>query len=310
MLLPPCNNCSLTSARGSVTLLFTLLPTVPENPLMHFLRSHYQTEGPLGFPMTDRQAKNLELLLKTLPKSQEFEYKHTTFHKAATEVNPGERSDVSWISTETPDRYNHVVFAKGMNDSQFKQNPIVTLNHNYEMPPVGRSLWRKTAKSGGNTAGVKAKTVYPQRPEGWGDDPWAPDKVFTLIQAGLLNGKSIGWLPTKGHFADSKESTKNGWPDGALIIEEWLLIEYAVGSIPVNPETVVEIVSKAAPDPDMCKALGWDQDLFKVSPKKEEKGPIPFTTAQELARAMEARVQGIDIAALVQEVFDKKRGRV
>ncbi len=41
---------------------------------------------------------------------------------APTEWNPGERSDVSWISTETPDRYDHVVFAKGMNDSRFALN--------------------------------------------------------------------------------------------------------------------------------------------------------------------------------------------
>jgi len=30
-----------------------------------------------------------------------------------------------------------------MDDSQFALNPIVTLNHDYSMPPVGRSLWRK-----------------------------------------------------------------------------------------------------------------------------------------------------------------------
>jgi hypothetical protein len=28
-----------------------------------------------------------------------------------------------------------------------------------------------------------------------------PDKVFAPIQASLLNAKSIGWLPTKAHFA-------------------------------------------------------------------------------------------------------------
>src|ERR1043165_9842614 len=122
--------------------------------------SSYGIEGPLGFPMTDKQARNLDTLLKALPKAREFEYRKTVFLKSPTELNPGERSDVSWISTETPDRYKDVVLAKGMDDSQFALNPIVTLNHDYYSPPVGRSLWRKFVKDG-PTRGIKAKTQYP-----------------------------------------------------------------------------------------------------------------------------------------------------
>jgi hypothetical protein len=270
----------------------------------------YGTEGPLGFPMTDKQARNLEAILKALPKSDEFTYKKTVFHKAPTELNPGERSDVSWISTETVDRYGHVVFAKGMNDSQFALNPIVTLNHCYEMPPVGRSLWRKVTRDG-VTRGVKAKTIYPAKPDSWGDDPWPPDKVFTLIQAGLLNGKSIGWIPTKAHYADVPEQTANAWPDGTLVIEEWLLVEYAVGTIPVNPETVVEIVSKAAPTPQIVKALGWDEDLFHNSPPiLKMPAHVRFTPLAEIAKAVAREIQCLDLAELVRANFDRKRGRI
>src|SRR5205807_2664512 len=109
----------------------------------------------------------------------------------------------------------------------------------------------------------------------WGEETWPPDKVFTLIQAGLLNGKSIGWIPTKGHYADSKETVKNQWPDGTLVIEDWLLVEYAVGTIPVNPETVVDIVSKckdANITGDLADALGWSNVVFKVSPAEGESG--------------------------------------
>ncbi len=67
------------------------------------------------------------------------------------------------------------------------------------------------------------------------------------------------------HYADAAEAGKNGWPDGTLVIEEWLLIEYAVGTIPVNPETVVDIVAKAQPMPAaLCKALGWDEAIFQT----------------------------------------------
>jgi hypothetical protein len=60
-------------------------------------------------------------------------------------------------------------------------------------PPVGKSLWRKRIKDGA-VAGIKAKTVYPPRPDNWPLDekgqpsPWPPDKVLSLIQAGMLQG--------------------------------------------------------------------------------------------------------------------------
>jgi hypothetical protein len=215
----------------------------------------YCPVGPLGFPLSEKQARNLDTLLKALPKSKEFDYRKTVFLKTTTELNPAERSDVSWISTETPDRYDHVVFAKGMNDSQSALNPIITLNHDYTRPPIGRSLWRKFVKDG-DTRGIKAKTVYPPMPASWpAGECWEPDKVFAQIQAGLFNAKCIGWLPTKAHFADAMEAAKNNWHEGMLIVEEWLLIEYAVGTIPVNPETVVEVLSKRPPTLTMSAAI-------------------------------------------------------
>jgi hypothetical protein len=203
-------------------------------------------------------------------------------------LNPGERSDVSWISTETPDRYDHVVFAKGMNDSQFALNPIVTFNHDYPRPPIGRSLWRKFVKDG-DTRGIKAKTVYPpmpaSRPAG---ECWEPDKVFAQFQAGLLNAKSIGWLPTKPHFADVKEAANNNWREGTLVVEEWLLIKYAVGTIPVNPETVVEFVSKTIPGA----------------------GPLPFITLAELEASIQKQIESIDIGEIVKESLSRMQDRV
>src|SRR5262245_60856411 len=99
---------------------------------MSFLKQHYgATEGPLGFPMPDRAAQALDTILQTLPKSSEFAYRKTVSAQAPTELAPGERCDVSWISSEEPDRASEVVVARGMNDSQFKLNPIVTLNHAY-----------------------------------------------------------------------------------------------------------------------------------------------------------------------------------
>jgi hypothetical protein len=262
----------------------------------------YATEGPLGIPMSSKQARSLETLLKALPKTKEFEYRKTLLVKTPAEVKVDERSDVSWISTETPDRYDHVVFAKGMNDSQYAMNPIVTLNHDYQNAPIGRSLWRKYFKDD-DTRGIKAKTIYPPMPAGWPPgETYMPDKVFALIQAGLLNAKSIGWVPTKVHYADSKEVVKNDWPTQTLVVEEWLLIEYAVGSIGVNPETVTETVTKT-PKPE-------EATTTVAEPQPPAPQLVPFITLDELNKALNKRLAGMELHKIVADVIDRKRGRV
>jgi hypothetical protein len=106
-------------------------------------RKDHSVEGPLSFPMPDRQARALDHLLKSLPSTDDYAYRKAVLEAPPTELNTGERSDVSWISTESLDRCKEVVLSKGMNDSQFAANPLVTMGHSYWCPPVGRSLWRK-----------------------------------------------------------------------------------------------------------------------------------------------------------------------
>src|SRR5437016_3863268 len=187
--------------------------------------THATTEGPLGFPVTERQAFALDAILKALPQDELFHYRKAQLAQGASEVLPGERSDVSWISTEDPDRTREVVLARGMNDSQYKLNPIVTMQHAYSMPPVGRSLWRKVVRDG-KQQGVKAKTQYPARPDSWpGDAAWPADIALSLVQADLLRGKSIGFLPTKVHTPDHAERSQPGWNDVNVVIDEWVLLE-------------------------------------------------------------------------------------
>jgi hypothetical protein len=127
------------------------------------LPTYRPIDGPLGFPRLDCQARQLDTLLQGLPKSREHANRKTVVAKAPPELTPGQRSDVSCISTESVDCMGEVVLAKAMNDAQFQQNPLVTLDHCYRMPPVGKSLWRKPVK-GGDLMGIKAKTLYPPSP--------------------------------------------------------------------------------------------------------------------------------------------------
>jgi hypothetical protein len=276
------------------------------------LAKHYgSATGPLGFPMQDRQAFALDAVLKQLPQEPAYAYRRLALEKATTELMPGERSDVSWITTEDVDRDREVVLAKGMNDSHFALNPVVTLNHSYWAPPVGRSLWRKRVKDG-ERQGVKAKTVYPPRPAGWpADQEWRPDTTLSLIQSGLLNGKSIGFLPLKSREpTDRERESRPGWARVQRVIEEWLLLEYACCYFPCQQNALVEDVAKGLPD-DFLKALGV---AIKSSPTPGRPEGIPFTTVDEIARCVGRVLGGLDFTGLVRRAveagLDRRRGRI
>lgn len=300
---------------------------------MDYLRQYYGScEGPLGFPMQDRQATVVDTLLKSLPKGKEFEYRRLSGEKlAATETSPGERSDVSWITTESPDRQNEVVIAKGMNDSQFALNPIVTLNHCYHMPPVGKSLWRKRAKDGA-LVGIKAKTQYPPIPANWPEgEEWPPDCAFSLVQADLLRGKSIGFLPTAVHVPSREERERamshggegaKAWQNVNLVIDEWILLEYACVFLPAQQNAVVENVSKS-----FANALGINGNhgehgghgasltkSFPVLPVVGDQNPrvMGFTALSELENSIVRKITDWkpDIHRAIQDALDRRRGRV
>jgi hypothetical protein len=286
--------------------------------------------------MQDRQATVVDTLLKSLPKGKEFEYRRLSGERlAATETSPGERSDVSWITTESPDRQNEVVIARGMNDSQFMLNPIVTLNHCYHMPPVGKSLWRKRAKDG-SLVGIKAKTQYPPAPTNWPDgEEWPPDCAFALVQADLLRGKSIGFLPTAVHVPTEKErraksgeeragsglSTLGSGPSGdwskvELVIDEWILLEYACVFLPAQQNAVVENVSKTLPSDaamskSFAKALGLDEGRGARGQGRGNEA-IVFTSLSEVESCIARRIADWkpDIVHVVREVIDRYRGRI
>ncbi len=204
-----------------------------------------------------------------------------------------------------------------MNDAQFQANPIVTLGHAYSLPPVGKSLWRKRVKDGARV-GVKAKTVYPARPQTWpAQDPWPSDQVFALIQAGLLQGKSIGFLPVKAHVPDSKEVHKNGWGNAVgLVIDEWLLLEYACVFLPANQDALVESVAKGSLElsDDVLTALGLNKQLFGDGDGGAHERILPFTSLSEIENDVLRRIAAIDFPALAQkaikETWYKSIGRV
>jgi hypothetical protein len=278
----------------------------------------HDTEGPLGIPMKDAQARLLEAILKTLPE-EDRRVKRLVTAKSPAELLDGERADVSWISTEEIDREKEIVWARGMNDSQFRMNPIVTLQHSYHMPPIGRSVWRKRTRDGA-LKGIKAKTQYPPRPADWPDDYWGPDEVFALVKGGLMNGKSIGFIRLKSHAPNSHEIAARPELGGvSRIIDEWLLLEYACVFLPCNQNALVEQVSKGLPlPPGMEEVLGFDARKMLPAPETPAAEAlttnglihVPFTSEEQVNQLIRRRLEGINPQSIVQDAIERAKGRI
>jgi hypothetical protein len=229
--------------------------------------------------MADKTAFAVEQILKGLPE-EDRRLRRLVTAKAGSELAEAERADVSWISTESVDRDKEVVLAKGMDDSQFAGNPLVTMNHRYDQPAVARSVWRKRMREGG-LVGIKAKTHYPPRPDAWTAACWPPDDAFSLVKAGLLNGKSIGFIALKSHVPSGRELAARGAEGGkiARIIDEWLLLEYACTVLPTNQDALVAAVFKAS-------------------------ATIPFTAWSEVMSGVRRTVHGIYVDAVIKQAVE------
>lgn len=282
--------------------------------MSQFLKEYGTTEGPVGVPMTDEQAFALDAALKALP-AEDRTVKRASSPASLLTLDLGERADVSWITTEAVDRHGEIVLAKGLNDSHYRLNPLVALNHAYWMPPVGKAVhWEQRSERG--RKGVVAKTHYPMRPEVYpADSPWRPDECLGLIQAGLLNGKSIGFVTLKKRAPTEDEIQKNpALAKVGRIVEEWMLVEYSVCSLGVNPETVVQAVSKSLAldvPPEMVKALGWSVPAPAPPPPPQT---IPFVTLATLEERLQAEVEALDLTKLSEaalaDALNRHRGRV
>jgi hypothetical protein len=244
-------------------------------------------EGPFGIQMTDKLAKSLDSLLKTLPKECR-ELRRKSSIPASFDLVPGERADVSLVSVESIDREGDVVLAKGCDLTHFMGNPVVTMAHKYDELPVGKAAWIKHVPGG-----ITAKTIYASKPEGW-DGPWLPDAVWSMTREGILKGKSIGFLPTRIR-PPAKEEPQ--FKNATAVVETSILLEYAVAPIPVNQDALVQAVAKGLTDEAMLRKLGLHVPTRKKSVQKK----TVVDEAQAVLKALEAIK--IDPEKIVRQVL-------
>ena len=169
----------------------------------------------------------------------------------SNELEPGSQTEISLVSVESVDRDGDVVIAKGVDRNLFMQSRVVLWQHNMELPAIGKCEWIKPQ---GN--GLLAKTQYAKRPEDYAGE-YFPELIWSLVQQGVVTGKSIGFLALSQREATPGEIAIHPEWKAANVIEESVLVEYSVCNLGVNPDALVQEVSKGfkASD-DFFKTLG------------------------------------------------------
>lgn len=244
--------------------------------------------------LPENLAREVDRLTKTLPKN--CRYKRVGTVTTKTDFVSGERADVSLVSVESVDRDKEVVLAGGMQLEVFRKNPIVTFAHKYDDLPVGSCQWIKTVPGG-----LLAKTVYSKKPEGW-EGNWFVDAVYSMIQEGVIRGKSVGFLPLKIRGVTSDEiSAHPEWEQASAVIEEASLIEYAIAPVPVNQDALVQSVAKGLTDKATLARLGLKLPSVRKAVKKKAK---PVDLVAEFAKHLEAiKINPDRILALIKEKY-------
>lgn len=140
--------------------------------------------------------------------------------KAVSQDENGELKIEGYASTNAMDRSSDVILASAWTKSNglnnFKSNPILLFNHNYDKP-IGKVIAMGTDNKGLKIKGVISKSA--------GD-------VYNLVKEGILSTFSVGFMVND---ADYNKDT-----DG-LIIKDAELLEVSVVSIPCNQDATFSV---------------------------------------------------------------------
>ncbi len=202
---------------------------------MKFLKEFGSATSAYGFPTSDEQARQLD----DLAKDGEINYFKKEYPGLESFI-AGERADVSILTDDTVDYDGESVDPSSVNWDEFKKNPVVAFAHNYNIPPVGRSLWQKMV---GNQ--WKAKTQYATRPSDYpSGKEFLPDTLYHMIKEGFLPGKSLGGV-SKVRIPTSEDIALKPFLKSAKLIRfNTIVYEYSVVTKNCNKNAMVEAVAK------------------------------------------------------------------
>lgn len=244
-------------------------------------------ESIIGVMLPEPIAREIEEIYKSIP--SDCKQLITKSYTPLYQFEPGERAEVSIISSITPDYSNEVVLPDGVDLDKYRSHMRVLWNHNRNQPPIAKCLWLKAYKDT-----IRAKTVYPEKVDKAVEDEWFVDSIWDMVRSGLLPGKSISFLPVKPKRDPLPEEleTHPEWK-GCGVWDDVVMVEYSVVPIGCNPSAIVEYVNTKSLSLDKFSALGFSLPEVQkaVEPTPE---PIPEVTP-EIATVEEKAIPWIEV---------------
>jgi phage head maturation protease len=137
------------------------------------------------------------------------------------------------VTTEACDRDGDIIRAKGVNNDQYRKNPVVLFAHDKSSTPIGNSIKEWLDKT---INGWKSWDLYLDNNV---DTSGKSDLVFRLIKSGAMPGASIGFLPMKAKYDHTPEERKKiGLGKYGVEYLEISKLEHSACSVPANQDAL------------------------------------------------------------------------
>lgn len=192
----------------------------------------------------------------------------------------GERTFTAKITTSDIDRDGEVLLPQGMDAKDFRKNPVVFWNHDYNMP-IGTSMELKRSDNHWTATAKIASTPFAQ-------------EVWTLMKEGVVRGVSVGFQPTESRPPSKKDIDMFG-DQVRRVYSKWKLMEFSVTPMPANQNALIMSVSKGIISRDKAKSL-FNVDVPEQVPARKRviyfcplAAPVPVDT-QALVKQITAEV--------------------
>jgi hypothetical protein len=215
-------------------------------------------------------------------------------------------------STREIDRDNEIIFPKGMDISQFKQNPKILNGHDFSKDFLGKAI-----SVSRNDFGIPMTIEFAPTDDG---------EKFRMLSKFMPLTFSIGFIPTDvitprdAGFGDTVKKLSAEWPEFkknrdnvTAFIRKGLLLETSIVNIPSNPGAVQLAAAKAVKDGLLeekdaiyvVKSFGGE--LEPVPTKSEE--PKPGTPVKA-ARVPQAKLYRPRVKKLYSPMTEAEQAAV
>ena len=215
---------------------------------------------------------------------QPGEYCRRTFVLGESDVvTAGERTTVT-INTVEEDRHGTVIEPAGADLSQYHRNPVVLINHDYDLL-AGRS---SVSLSGG-------QLVASQTDADWDLDDPSIERWYKKLKRGFLRAASIGFMATRVERELRDSTGPDDWTNRRHRIVEWALLEWSYVTVPSNPGALVTarqlgIPGLAATEPSGSSLLSRQPDELVSVPDVSADTPSADTRATDFATGLSAGI--------------------